>query len=66
MAQHHRLLDPHRAKAAVLEVMQIRAANAAVGYPDPQLARAKGVGLKGVEAQVQRGVANECAHAFLR
>ena len=46
VAQHHRLLDAHRAEAAVLEVVQVRAADAAEAHAHLQLVRlaAAGVG----------------------
>jgi hypothetical protein len=37
VAQHHRLLDAHRAEAAVLEVMQVRTADAAGAHAHLQL-----------------------------
>ena len=43
VAQHHRLLDAHGAEAAVLEVVQVRAADAAG-------ARARAVGRRRAQA----------------
>ena len=37
VAQGHRLLDAHRAKTAMLVVVQVRAANAAKGHLHQQL-----------------------------
>jgi len=65
VAQHHGLLQAHRAKAAMLEVMQIRAANAAVCDVDAHLLGAEGIGGKGFDAQIHGGVTDEGLHEGL-
>jgi hypothetical protein len=62
MAQSHRLFDSHSAKAAMLKIMQIRAANAAKSDPHLQLTRSGSLGGLGVDPQIFGGVANESAH----
>jgi hypothetical protein len=48
MAQHHRLFDANRAKAAMTEVVQIGAAYAAIGNTHCELVWAQGFGFKRV------------------
>lgn len=56
MAEHHRLLQPDRAEAAVPEVMQVGAADAAHRDIDAHLARADLAGVLLFEPQVVRPV----------
>ncbi|MGX0995178.1 hypothetical protein AB7M38_002470 [Bradyrhizobium diazoefficiens] len=64
MAQRHRLLDAHDAEAAVMVVMQVRAADAAIGDLDADLARAGcRIGIA-VDPQVFRGVNDDGAHGL--
>jgi hypothetical protein len=63
--QHHGLFDPHRAEAAVLEVMQVGATDAAKSHPDPQLLRAQALGIQRIQAQVKRRMANKSTHDVL-
>ena len=63
MPQHHGLLDAHGAKAAVVKVMQIRAANAAHAHLHQHLAGAHLAGVLFVQAQVVGGVDHEAQAA---
>ena len=63
VAQHHRLLDAHGAEAAVLEVVQVRAADAAGAHAHLQLVAARSSGVAIVfDAQVAGGVDDEGFH----
>lgn len=62
VAQHHRLLDAHGAEAAVLVVVQVGPADAAATHAHLQLIGAERCGLIGLDAQVARGVNDECFH----
>jgi hypothetical protein len=62
MAQGDWLLDAHGAKTAVLVVMQIRAANAAIGYIHTQLVFAQGGQFGVFDAQVFGRMANNGFH----
>ena len=63
MAEDHRLLQPHGAEAAMLEVVQVGAADAAAAHLDAQLARQRRRGFDLLDAQVVGGVDHECFHA---
>jgi hypothetical protein len=62
MAQHHRLLDADGAEAAMLVVVQVRAADAAAAHAHAQLAGAELGGGNFFDAQVAGGVNDECFH----
>ncbi len=63
VAQHHRLLDADGAEAAMLEIVQVRAADAALAYPDPDLAGLRTrLGGDGFDPQVFGGVDDKCFH----
>jgi hypothetical protein len=56
MAQDHRPLDAHRAKAALVEVVQVRAADAAEAYVHQHLARAHLAGVLFHHLQIVGGI----------
>ena len=64
VAEHHRLLDADGAEAAVLVVVQVRAADAAGAHAHAGLAGADGGRLDGFDAKVAGGVDDECVHGF--
>ena len=66
MAKHHRLLQADDAKAAMVVIMQVRAANAADADADENLARAGHGHRHGVNAQVLGGVNDGGAGGDLR
>ena len=62
MSKRHRLLDPHRAEAAMMVVVQVRAADAAGGDLDAHfVGRRCRIGIA-VDPQVFRGVDDDGAH----
>ena len=62
MAQNHRLPEPDNAEAAMIVVMQIRAANAAGGKPDRNLAWTRlFLGMR-LDAQVAGLMNDDCTH----
>ena len=62
VAQHHRLLDAHGAEAAMLEVVQVRAADAACAHAHLQLMRLERRRVDLFNAQVAGGVDDEGFH----
>jgi hypothetical protein len=62
MAKDHRLLDPDRAKAPVLIIVQIRPADAPGPDPDPDIAGAGFRNRDGFDPQIPRGMDNHSAH----
>ena len=60
--QHHGFLDPDRAEAAVVVIVQVRSADAALAYAHPDLAGRDRLGDDGFDPQVFRGVDDECFH----
>ena len=64
VAQHHRLLDAHGAEAAMLEVVQVRTADAAGAHAHLQLVRQQFGCVDGLDAQVAGGVDDESFHGF--
>ena len=62
VAQDHRFAQAHRAKAAVVIVMQVRAADAAPGQPETKLAGAEWLVRAVFEAQVVGGMNDDRAH----
>ncbi len=62
MAQRNGLLDSHGTKTAVLVVMQVRAANAAIGHIHTQLVLAQSGQFGVFDAQVLGRVANNGFH----
>ena len=62
MPEHHRFLDANRPEAAVIEVMEIRTADAAGANANQQLMRFR-FGRRDIfNAQIQRRVNHECMH----
>jgi len=64
MAQRHRLLEPHGAEAAVLEIMQVRATDATKGHAHLQLARSGLFFVQRIHAQVFGGVTDHGFHGM--
>ena len=65
MAEDHRLAQPHGAEAAVVEVVQVGAADAAGLDRDLDLAGAGGLGRALLDAQILRGMDDDGAHGPL-
>src|SRR5262245_61032516 len=64
VAQNHRLANPHRTEAAVVEIVEIGAANAARLDSDLDLARPHFLRLAILDPQVARGVNDDGFHGF--
>ena len=64
MAQGHRLLDAHRAKTAMLVVMQVRAANAAKSHLHQQLLLSQTRRLNVLQPQIFGRMANQGTHGW--
>src|SRR5262249_40007437 len=65
VAERHWLLNRHGAEAAMVIVVQVGAADAAIGYSDADLARAgRGVRIA-VDPQVLRRMNDDGAHSWL-
>ena len=64
MAQSHRLLDAHRAKTAMLVVMQVRAANAAKSHLHQQLLLSQTRRLNVLQPQIFGRMANQGTHGW--
>ena len=64
--EHHGLLDAHRAKTAVLEIMQVRTADTAIGDAHAQLLRSQRIRGESVETQIKRRMTNQSAHGVLQ
>ena len=65
VAEDHRLAQPHGAEAAVVEVVQVGAADAAGLDRDLDLAGAGGLGLALLDAEILRGMDDDGAHGPL-
>ena len=65
MPQRHRLLDANDAEAAVMVIVQVGAADAAIGDLDADLARAGRRIRVAVDPQILRGVNDDGAHGFV-
>jgi len=64
VAQGHRFLDAHRTETTVLEIVQIRSADAAKGDPHLQLTRAGLFFFQRIDAQVLGSVADHGFHGI--
>ena len=64
MPEDHRLAEPDRAEAAVVEIMQVRPADAAGLDRDLDLAGSGGLGLALLDPEVLRGMDDDGAHGF--
>ena len=66
MAEDHGLLDPHRTEAAMLEVVQVGAADAAGAHAHPELLGPDLRRLDVLDAEIAGGVNHECIHGSAR
>jgi hypothetical protein len=64
MAKDHRLAQAHSAKTAVVEIVEIRAADASEADPDANLVQANLGRVDLLDPQVLRGIGDDGAHGF--